>query len=1721
MADDELLRQQKEEQLNKVIRVGSTHEASELKRKDRELYNTQAVERDNTVINNILHSGTLELQDAERARLSAIKGRNLSTLLLLQEKTFGDSPKMKAVKEAVAAIEVALSTNKQGNEAYSPMNVEDVLTMYSKAILACREYMVLKSPSYKNGKHRYDQVRLNMIRLHEEAEAFMNAKALLETGVLDGQVPTLHELLVQSKVYSLGHGTGVPEGQVPRRDAFDERKLETLGMEAGFLYSALSGKVTPSDLIMKLSKSRDKNKKALAAELPLFFFNLRSLVGGFAEGKVEAKYFLLGKSLFCVSQNVYGQLTLSIGRNYIPLERGTGLLTDMLSTDIVKNRKIYGKYAADSVIREVIGGADAFELNTGKRQILTDYLVNKTGRPSSTFTNFYTNSLILMIQALLGGRNVYIVKLGKEIKKPLTANDVVFTEDESRMINIAEMRELMTDAGKQERREKIKSQVVLKKKEEKKEEKGPAPKKQEKEQKKEGEWDKRESKIKNLLGDIMFSYETWDADNKVLLPGVRLKTMILKNHEAVAELVADLYRRNGDQRAVINGIVDQLPLFALQDDEKVMKFRTELTETLNKVTDKINEKISEHAFFAFGEALKNLEVMEQEELRKRIQREYEAAKRERENKKSLEKGNSFTNFFRKIGQYSVKAAVAVKNKAEDLKDEGVKNVKFIKTNAILKHLTDPAALIAGNKTFGIPGIMEIIENTEMDTFINLEQSIDESVEAAAEGIQSTVSQFADELFHPAEQVVEELPNPYEEGIDEEEVKKRKRDRIRIGNERLIKMTKDSISSGESGQGLFIKNVFESYFTGVSTIDKRSMIASMIRSARPVGKLLDENDPALRTDIDGLSEEGMARRAEEKRRRKEYNDKLKTQAMAGYLGGLLKGAGPLFQKMMQGLPLDGLPDELKGAVEDMKSKLAPIPDEIVEAQLNSIVESSHKQIKKIEVLKSLGAASVGQTFLCKLIRSDGIEEECAVKLLKPDVRNRMMREKKLMTECARKTDKIGRQKDNLKRAEAGLPQLPDFKKNEKGGMQATYEGQLMRIEEELDLTIEARNVELGKIYDKARNEKEEKVVSMKLNDLVAPATNYMVLKKAPGETLDSLLKRVGDETRRLRNLYKRATYLNADIPEEKKTHLRQMAVAYPDFSSIKTICDEVGIEKYTKQYEELDPIYIQEKLCGLLSELKKKKAYLEAYAFKWTKEGVFEDGFYHGDPHDGNIMISDEKLTVIDFGNCTKITEDQQVHITKMMVAASIGDMKTFRHGFHKLLRPELENLYQEKRGELSRKFAEIFALGNRRSSGARIAVALLEAQKLGLEIPAAVFNFSQGQMRLQNAIDNMNRQIRETEEAAEFFTDLDGEGNPFDFTDQTRIHDVNINPSTKTASKAYTGDLMRYTDSKEDLKSLAFDDPITMEEAFFGRFGRTAGAKFDDAIAGLREVARSVKGIPYDPNNQQQNNTMAGGLELGINERVIKGIKSMCDPELVMEILQSISSGYRNQNLDDHQVDVLAERLNEQKAIAEGIYRAYEAMEKKRVKILEKHSNKWVPTEQEKAEYNELRDRFVDAYFPIHMKFSLFRVLASEGFGKLTNPDNVERERMGLNMSRFFSKHPEGREEFMLVYNDFIGAQDAGLNLTDPPVYNEKKKALASAYQKVMAGRLREKQKTFRFAVKKQDGDFLEIMSDVVDEEFSKMLSRLGIIDSLIVDHRFEQQKKEEEALKEGNDNDN
>ena len=67
----------------------------------------------------------------------------------------------------------------------------------------------------------------------------------------------------------------------------------------------------------------------------------------------------------------------------------------------------------------------------------------------------------------------------------------------------------------------------------------------------------------------------------------------------------------------------------------------------------------------------------------------------------------------------------------------------------------------------------------------------------------------------------------------------------------------------------------------------------------------------------------------------------------------------------------------------------------------------------------------------------------------------------------------------------------------------------------------------------------------------------------------------------------------------------------------------------------------------------------------------------------------------------------------------------FRHSFHMLLQNTPEEKYQEKREALGKMLKEVFEMGSEQDTGSRIAVVLLKAQELGLELPPAIANFSE------------------------------------------------------------------------------------------------------------------------------------------------------------------------------------------------------------------------------------------------------------------------------------------------------------------------------------------------------------------------------------------------------------
>ena len=129
-------------------------------------------------------------------------------------------------------------------------------------------------------------------------------------------------------------------------------------------------------------------------------------------------------------------------------------------------------------------------------------------------------------------------------------------------------------------------------------------------------------------------------------------------------------------------------------------------------------------------------------------------------------------------------------------------------------------------------------------------------------------------------------------------------------ETLMKQSVTDLNS--DGYGKFMKNVMERYMNGISLIDKRSMVAAGIR-------YYQKSKPPTRPKE---GEEDYKKRMGKYQSDKEAFD---AKERSKKLGAILKGAGPIMQKMLHGLKTGN--EEFDDAIDDMKSNLAPINKDI--------------------------------------------------------------------------------------------------------------------------------------------------------------------------------------------------------------------------------------------------------------------------------------------------------------------------------------------------------------------------------------------------------------------------------------------------------------------------------------------------------------------------------------------------------------------------------------------------------------------------------------------------------------------------------------------------------------------------------------------------------------------------------------------------------------------------
>ena len=405
---------------------------------------------------------------------------------------------------------------------------------------------------------------------------------------------------------------------------------------------------------------------------------------------------------------------------------------------------------------------------------------------------------------------------------------------------------------------------------------------------------------------------------------------------------------------------------------------------------------------------------------------------------------------------------------------------------------------------------------------------------------------------------------------------------------------DSAAPGQIG---LFKQVLSEYFTGMGRADKKTIFAAALKYADTF-------------DFRGLDEKKRATALE--------------KATSKFVGAVLKGTSPLMQKMMQGMP-KSIMGKFSEALDDMKSKLAPIPRKIVQAHLLKLIEDGNEQgknfgrkIEGIEIKKSLGAASVGEAFLCTIsyteprLRTnpdnpwgDPIMVDClfkadvVVKIMRPDAEERVKREAEVFTAAAKK---IGE------------------------GMAATWKGQLDQYMTEFDFTNEAKNVKEGnRIYSVAGNPFHPywavapSVRSMQLSDIVKTTKNAMVCDLAECETIDRI---VSGSRREIDGLFGKVFVTDPKTGKPKW-------VDGTDGKKTLVMRDDAAVEDILKARVNAGRMY--DNLVVMQKKL------MEAGKV-WFSEALLASGKFHGDAHAGNLMFANtgdletDGITFIDFGN---------------------------------------------------------------------------------------------------------------------------------------------------------------------------------------------------------------------------------------------------------------------------------------------------------------------------------------------------------------------------------------------------------------------------------------------------------------------------------------------------------
>jgi len=537
----------------------------------------------------------------------------------------------------------------------------------------------------------------------------------------------------------------------------------------------------------------------------------------------------------------------------------------------------------------------------------------------------------------------------------------------------------------------------------------------------------------------------------------------------------------------------------------------------------------------------------------------------------------------------------------------------------------------------------------------------------------------------------------------------------LDNKTLNQILDSAAQNAVPGQVGFFKQVISTYFTSMEGSDKRSCLAAALRYAKVF-------------DFTGIQDPQALQSA-------------KQVAVNKFAGAIFKGAGPLLHKMMQGLPKDVM-GAYADALEDMKQHLAPMPRKIVQAYLNQMIVDSHDRIKSIKLKKSLGAASVGEAFLCEFqVKRPGVvgedgqpvyeTKEAVVKIMRHDAERRIKKERQIFDAAAEK--------------------IP--------GMAQTWKGQYEQYETEFDFNTESDNIMAGyALYDIKDNDEHAlnaiapDVTTLEVSDLAAPKKNVIVLELVRGNTLDTYFKNSVNEIRNA------AT----SVFEQDPVTGRIKWETHEDPVTHQTVKKPVLRQDIPAGAAP----YLQAWLSTNRNELTEASNKLLQATKAWFYNALLGNGQFHGDPHAGNLMIHHDHIAFIDFGNLYQLKREredgvnEQHELLRVILGAAFRDKKFILGAFDKLMSAEgkarladetvrakaeaiLDSLLAPTRGQFS--FNIVY----------RLQACIVELQKLGLELPPQINCFIQSLVRLSNNVSEINTIVNQADALSKTLSNLD------------------------------------------------------------------------------------------------------------------------------------------------------------------------------------------------------------------------------------------------------------------------------------------------------------------------------------------------------------------------------